>query len=80
VECAEYHTLIAYIHRNPEHHHFVDVFRTWPNSSHHTLLSQKESRLSRDEVLNWFGSREAFEDFHGRGLEASPIAHLIDEG
>ncbi|MCI0521888.1 MAG: transposase, partial [Chloroflexi bacterium] len=56
---AYFLTLIAYIHRNPEHHHFVQDFRDWPYSSYQTLLSPRPSRLSRDEVLAWFGSREA---------------------
>jgi len=74
---AYFLTLIAYIHRNPEHHHFVDDFRTWPYSSYNALVSQKESRLSRDEVLGWFGCREALVAFHGKDFDVSPIAHLV---
>jgi len=74
---AYFLNLVAYIHRNPQHHHFVDDFREWPYSSYHTLLSEKESRLSRDEVLGWFGDRASFADFHQRELELIPIAQFI---
>jgi putative transposase len=49
---------INYIHRNPQHHHFVDDFRDWHYSSYHALVSDKPTRLNRGQVLEWFGGNE----------------------
>lgn len=60
--------LVAYVHRNPEQHGFVDDFRVWPCSSHNELASDRPTRLQRDAVIEWLGGVEEFLDFH-----ASPI-------
>ncbi|MEM7119195.1 MAG: hypothetical protein AAF614_42650 [Chloroflexota bacterium] len=52
--------LVAYIRRNPQTHGLVVNFREWPWSSYTTMLSDKETRLQRKEVLAWFGGMEAF--------------------
>jgi putative transposase len=58
--------LIAYIHRNPQHHGFVADFRTWPHSSYHTFLAPGPTRLPRNVVLDWFGGRQGFVELHQR--------------
>jgi REP element-mobilizing transposase RayT len=68
--------LVAYIHRNPEKHGFVDDFRTWPYSSYQTLLSHKPTRLRREQVLDWFAGRQGFQSYHRRELNERPIGHL----
>jgi REP element-mobilizing transposase RayT len=76
---AYFLALIAYIHRNPEHHGLVSDFRKWNHSSYHVLLSIKETRLCRDEVIGWFGDQERFKEFHQREPEIHQISQLIDE-
>ena len=56
--------LIYYIHANPQLHGFVPHFSNYPYSSYHSLLSEAPTQLRRNEVLNWFGGREAFKAFH----------------
>jgi len=68
-----YH-LVIYIHRNPRKHDFVDDFREWPFSSYNTLLSDQPTRLHRDEVLGWFGSRENFIASHLEYLDSGKRA------
>ena len=62
--------LVRYIHFNPQKHGFGD-FREYPYSSYQAMLSDKATRLKRDVVLEWFGDRAAFVEFHedlpGRG-------------
>jgi len=60
--------LVTYIHRNPEKHGLVDDFRNWPYSSYRALVSDSQTRIRREEVLDWFQGRRAFAD-----------AHLIDD-
>ncbi len=54
--------VVTYIHRNPQHHGFVDDFRDWPYSSYDVVLSDKSTRLQRDVVLDWFGGPQEFMD------------------
>jgi REP element-mobilizing transposase RayT len=69
--------LIAYIHRNPQHHGFVDDFREWPWSSYGALLSDRPTRVQRDAVLGWFGDRGALADAHRFDIDQASIAPLI---
>ena len=70
---AYFRNVVAYIHRNPQHHGFVDDFREWPYSSYDVVLSDKSTRLQRDVVLDWFGGPQEFMD-----LQQSPIV-LADQ-
>jgi putative transposase len=55
--------VIFYIHHNPIHHGFTTKIEDWPHSSYHALISDKPTRLKRTEVLQWFGSKDAFIKF-----------------
>ena len=56
--------LVIYIHHNPQIHCLVDDFRQWPFSSYQAILSTKSTRVNRESILDWFGNRENFEEFH----------------
>ncbi len=56
--------LIHYIHVNPVHHGLVTNIGDWHWSSYNTCLSTHSTKINRDEVLNWFGSKETFIRFH----------------
>ena len=75
-----FYRLIAYIHLNPQKHGFVDDFRDWQWSSYHALLSEKETRLDRNEVLEWFGDRDFFQEFHKETIDEKAIANFIEAG
>jgi REP element-mobilizing transposase RayT len=65
VDSDDYFTeLIYYIHHNPQNHGFVEDFKLYPYSSYHSHLSSALTKLRRDEVIDWFGNREAFKKFH----------------
>ncbi len=53
-------SLVTYIHHNPEHHNFVDDFRTWPYTSYNALRSTQPTCIQRDIVLGWFNGPEGF--------------------
>lgn len=73
---AYFMTLIAYIHRNPQKHGFVDDFRAWTYSSYHAHLSAQSTRLKRDDVLAWFYGPEGFCAFHQQEVAETHIAPL----
>ncbi|MBL0309574.1 MAG: hypothetical protein IPP77_07850 [Bacteroidetes bacterium] len=57
-------TLIRYIHANPETHGLADDFKEYPYSSYSAFLSDKPSKLMRQEALDWFGSMNEFRAVH----------------
>lgn len=71
--------LVAYIHRNPLHHGFVDDFREWPWSSYDAVLAQERTRIPRQQILDWFGGRAKFLEAHQRDVDEMTIAPLIED-
>ncbi|MGD8625749.1 MAG: hypothetical protein PVJ34_14520 [Anaerolineae bacterium] len=71
--------LVVYIHQNPEKHGFVDDFRAWPYSSYHAHLSDKPTRLQRDEVLDWFHGEEGLVMAHRQVVEVGRLAPLVPD-
>ncbi|MBF4517057.1 transposase [Flavobacterium sp. ANB] len=51
--------LIIYVHLNPKHHFDLD-FKVFKFSSYQAFLSDKETKIERDEVLSLFGDLENF--------------------
>jgi putative transposase len=58
--------IIHYIHNNPVHHGFAKDQGDWPYSSYQTFLTNKKTRLKREEVLNWFGDLNGFLEYHNQ--------------
>ena len=56
--------LVNYIHRNPIHHGLVEVLNDWKYSSYRAYLSNKPTKIDRNEVLSFFGSLKEFVRFH----------------
>lgn len=56
--------LVLYIHANPQLHGLHGDFRDWNDSSYAAMLSNRPSKLRRDEVLTWFGGREQLVQRH----------------
>ena len=76
---SHFTSLVFYIHFNPQKHGFVDDFRDWPWSSYHTLRAAGDTHLNRAEVLNWFGDKTQFDEFHRGRMDEKTVAALIDE-
>ncbi len=56
--------IIFYIHANPPNHGLVPDFRSWKWSSYGGFISDKPTKLKKQEVLNWFGGKEAYLEYH----------------
>ncbi len=56
--------LIHYIHANPVHHGFINKLSDWRWSSYNVILSDEPHFIKREEVIQWFGNREAYLQFH----------------
>ena len=57
-------TVIAYIHLNAVHHHFVVLPEEWSHSSYPVYLSTRPTKIPRARILKWFGGTAAFFEFH----------------
>ena len=62
--------ILFYIHYNPQKSRIVSDFAQYQYSSYRFFLSNKDTRLRKDIVLQWFdNSLEEFEEFHLECLE-----------
>ncbi len=66
---AYFSKLIDYIHKNPEKHELVDDFRDYAYSSYWLHLIDQPTRLKVKEVLDWFGGRDEYVNFHADTYE-----------
>ena len=66
--------IIFYIHCNAIHHNLCAHPSEYLFSSYNSILSDKPSLLKRDEVLAWFGGKEAF--IRGHELMESYYAEM----
>lgn len=55
--------VILYIHLNPKKHLNID-FTSYKFSSYQTIISQRETKIARDEVINLFETVENFVNSH----------------
>ncbi len=67
--------LIAYIHLNPEFHQFVDDFRKYKYSSYWKILSNSQSFLPKQKIINLFDGRNQFVRFHEE-YSRNKVLHL----
>ena len=70
-------TLVQYIHYNPQKHGFEKDYRNWFYSSYRALLSDSYTLIERDEVLGWFGGREALREFHSSPADDIAIGAFV---
>ena len=59
-----FYSAIYYIHSNPVHHGIVKDLTTYRLSSYNSLIGNKETKLCRSEVIEWFGWEKNFIEFH----------------
>ena len=68
--------LIHYIHYNPVHHGYTNDLLSWKFCSYESFFSEKESRLKRQRVINWFGDLENFKSFHQGDIDEQLTSDL----
>lgn len=59
-----------YIHKNAVHHRLTTAIGEWDYDSYHSILSNSPTSLLRDEILERFGNKEAFIQFHRKWIYA----------
>lgn len=69
--------VILYIHQNPVHHGFCSHPLEYPWSSYLTCISDKITKLQRDDVVGWFKSVEEFKSTHSIPLDEIKIEEWL---
>ncbi len=59
-----FYSAVYYIHSNPVHHGIVKDLTKYKFSSYNPLIFNNESKLCKDEVMEWFGGEKNFIEFH----------------
>jgi len=68
-----------YIHTNPVHHKIANDFENYLYSSFQSLLSDKETKPNREEILKWFGGRDNFLILHKERIELPDSDNFLVE-
>lgn len=72
--------LIVYVHLNPVKHNFTKSFETYLHSSYRSYISDKETSLDRDFILELFGGLKNFKFYHDeRRLVYKGVVDEIDK-
>ena len=71
--------LVYYIHANPQKHDICDDFRLYEHSSYGRILTERPSKLFKKEVLEWFGGKNHYIDFHEKNKVSSENEEWVIE-
>nr|NQU91129.1 hypothetical protein [Bacteroidota bacterium] len=71
--------LVYYINHNPSKHDISEDFKSYEFCSYRIFLIDKPTSLARSEVLNWYGRRQEFIDFHNYLHDEESIRKLTLE-
>jgi REP element-mobilizing transposase RayT len=71
--------LVNYVHRNPIHHGLVKDYRNWRYSSFNAYLSDKQTKIEKRKVLEYFYSLDDFISFHEENKSKIGIEKLYLE-
>jgi putative transposase len=71
--------LIFYINNNPVHHGITDHINNYNWSSYNSVLSDKPTKINRAAILELFGGKESFIEYHFGSNDLSDIKNLIIE-
>lgn len=73
--------IVFYIHNNPVHHNICKKLDEYVWSSYARILNDRTSKLKKSEVLDWFGGKQSFIEYHQLALVDSKEAkkYLIED-
>jgi REP element-mobilizing transposase RayT len=71
-------TAVLYIHNNPVHHGFCSHPLEYPWTSYLASISNKPTKLKRDDVIKLFSNRENFEQQHNQKIDIGQIEKWLE--
>ena len=66
---GDFTSYVWYVHKNAVHHKLVNSIGAWKYDSYQSLISEAPTALLRNELMDWFGSKEAFIKFHQQTVD-----------
>ena len=66
---GQFTSTVFYVHKNAVHHGLCKNIADWKWCSYNAMLTEAPTQLSRQAVLNWFGGREKFIEFHSQPVQ-----------
>ncbi|MCU4175083.1 transposase [Carboxylicivirga sp. N1Y90] len=69
--------VVLYIHNNPVHHGFTDHPVEYGWSSYLSCVSNKQTKIKRQEVVDWFDNCSNFEFCHKSKLNLEKIGQYL---
>jgi len=70
--------LIVYIHNNPVHHGFCSHPIEYPWSGYLSCISDKETKLNREAVIQLFGNKAKFDSEHGQDVNNEELEKWLN--
>ncbi len=71
-------TVVLYIHNNSVHHGFCKHTLEYPWTSYLNTISEKPTKLKRDEVIKLFNDKENFKQQHNNEIDIVPIEKWLE--
>lgn len=71
-------TVVLYNHNNPVHHGFCSHPLEYPWTSYLTSLSEKPTKLKRDDVIQLFNDTENFKQQHNKEIDVAEIENWLE--
>lgn len=71
--------VIYYIHNNPVQHGFTKQMSLYPWSSFDSVISEKTTKLKREKVIELYGTKEDFMEYHNNIQNLNEITKFIIE-
>jgi len=71
--------VIYYIHNNPVQHGFVQQMSLYPWSSFESIVSDKPTKLKRQNVIDLYGTKLDFLEYHNTSQNLNEITKFIIE-
>jgi REP element-mobilizing transposase RayT len=71
--------VIYYIHNNPVQHGFVKQMSLYPWTSYESILSDKPTKIKRNDIVNLYGSKDEFINYHNTKQNLNEITKFIIE-
>jgi REP element-mobilizing transposase RayT len=75
---SQFWHVLAYIHQNPQKHKFVQDFRDWKYSSYGAVLTEGPTIIDREEVMHWFGTKEAYLALHSQWVSEAQAKRFAE--
>jgi putative transposase len=71
--------VVYYIHANPQRHGITDDFQSYSFSSFRRFFEDRKTKLCKDDVFEWFGSKREFIQFHQDFQQLTDIEYAVIE-